>query len=417
MICCTSRTPSTRWRRAAVGAARRRVRRAGDVHRRADPAFFDCFADVLADDDVFAAIAAANAADVDAAPAQRPLDDPARALTESMRAGMVAGLRSWRDAPTRRRRSSWRPIDHDGWSVAVVARAARRRRLRVRGPAERVRRRHRRAAHRQHRRVPHRQRRARHGTGDHARTRVAPALAAAGLPARRGAAGRVAPRTPPGGRCSPTPRLALAVARGSGPAVAQLGAVARQHGVPVSLHGTGGAWIVGRTATPTPIGFAAAVEHSLDRKVCNTLNVCCIPRVARLLGSAVERGRRRGADVPRRERGTEADDPPGRRPTSSTGSAHEWEWEDVPEVLAGRWSTTWPTRSICATGTARGSSASLISEDAAEHDGFYAAVDAPFVGDGFTRWVDGQFALDQPELGPVELAGRPAVRPRRRAVR
>ena len=43
--------------------------------------------------------------------------------------------------------------------------------------------------------------------------------------------------------------------------------------------------------------------------------------------------------------------------------------------------------------------ASLISEDAAEHDRFYAAVDAPFVGDGFTRWVDGQFALDTPELG------------------
>ena len=30
---------------------------------------------------------------------------------------------------------------------------------------------------------------------------------------------------------------------------------------------------------------------------------------------------------------------------------------------------------------------------------FYAAVDAPFVGDGFTRWVDGQYALDTPELG------------------
>ena len=26
-------------------------------------------------------------------------------------------------------------------------------------------------------------------------------------------------------------------------------------------------------------------------------------------------------------------------------------------------------------------------------------MDAPFLGDGFTRWVDGQYALDQPELG------------------
>ena len=43
--------------------------------------------------------------------------------------------------------------------------------------------------------------------------------------------------------------------------------------------------------------------------------------------------------------------------------------------------------------------ASLVSDDAAEHDRFYDAVDAPFVGDGFTRWVDGQYALDTPELG------------------
>ena len=43
--------------------------------------------------------------------------------------------------------------------------------------------------------------------------------------------------------------------------------------------------------------------------------------------------------------------------------------------------------------------ASLVSDDRAEHDRFYDAVDAPFVGDGFTRWVDGQYALDTPELG------------------
>ena len=29
----------------------------------------------------------------------------------------------------------------------------------------------------------------------------------------------------------------------------------------------------------------------------------------------------------------------------------------------------------------------------------YRRVDAPFVGDGFTRWVDGQDALGEPELG------------------
>ncbi|RYG09382.1 MAG: glutamate-5-semialdehyde dehydrogenase, partial [Caulobacteraceae bacterium] len=29
----------------------------------------------------------------------------------------------------------------------------------------------------------------------------------------------------------------------------------------------------------------------------------------------------------------------------------------------------------------------------------YRAVNASFVGDGFTRWVDGQYALGKPELG------------------
>jgi glutamate-5-semialdehyde dehydrogenase len=30
---------------------------------------------------------------------------------------------------------------------------------------------------------------------------------------------------------------------------------------------------------------------------------------------------------------------------------------------------------------------------------FYNTIDSPFVGNGFTRWVDGQYALDRPELG------------------
>src|SRR6185436_17123028 len=72
-------------------------------------------------------------------------------------------------------------------------------------------------------------------------------------------------------------RVALAVARGSGKAVAQLGAVARQAGIPVSLHGTGGAWIVADESADAA-RFEAAVYASLDRKVCNTLGVCCIVR-------------------------------------------------------------------------------------------------------------------------------------------
>ena len=42
---------------------------------------------------------------------------------------------------------------------------------------------------------------------------------------------------------------------------------------------------------------------------------------------------------------------------------------------------------------------SLLSEDQDEHDRFFQRVDAPFVGDGFTRWVDGQYAFNRPELG------------------
>ena len=30
---------------------------------------------------------------------------------------------------------------------------------------------------------------------------------------------------------------------------------------------------------------------------------------------------------------------------------------------------------------------------------FYAEIEAGFVGDGMTRWVDGQYALNRPELG------------------
>ena len=42
---------------------------------------------------------------------------------------------------------------------------------------------------------------------------------------------------------------------------------------------------------------------------------------------------------------------------------------------------------------------SLVSDDPAEHERYFNALDAPFVGDGHTRWVDGQFALNKPELG------------------
>ena len=251
---------------------------------------------------------------------------------------------------------------------------------------------------------------------------LAPALAAAGLP--QGAASLVAsPERSAGWAMFSDRRLALAVARGSGAAVAQLGAVARQAGVPVSLHGTGGAWLV---AAPDADAerFAAVVETSLDRKVCNTLNVCCIDKsraadLVPLFLKALQRaGERRGHGCKLHVvQGDEHILPSGWLDRSVTvrraegdveellaetlaqaDLGREWEWEETPEVtlklvdgvdqavaLFNQYSPQF--------------TASLISEDPAAQEAFYQAINAPFVGDGFTRWVDGQYALNQPELG------------------
>jgi glutamate-5-semialdehyde dehydrogenase len=201
-------------------------------------------------------------------------------------------------------------------------------------------------------------------------------------------------------------RLALAVARGSGPVVAELGAVAAQAGIPVSLHGTGGAWmVVAGDASSTAV--TAAVRHSLDRKVCNTLNVCAIVRgdaatlvpafLAGLDAAAAERGTAARLHV---VDGGEAFVPRG--VSCSTvgegGLATEWEWEDTPEVTLVIVDSVDQAVDLCNRYSPH-FVASLISDDPAEHQRFYERVDAPFVGTGFTRWVDGQYALNAPELG------------------
>src|SRR5690606_7383919 len=107
---------------------------------------------------------------------------------------------------------------------------------------------------------------------------TAPALKEAGLP--EGAVTVVdSPSHAAGWALFGDSRLALAVARGSGPAVDTLGSLAQSAGVPVSLHGTGGAWlVVDRDATEEQL--SQNVHDSLDRKVCNTLNTCCILKEA-----------------------------------------------------------------------------------------------------------------------------------------
>ena len=76
----------------------------------------------------------------------------------------------------------------------------------------------------------------------------------------------------------------------------------------------------------------------------------------------------------------------------------EWEWERSPEVAVHVVDSVAEAVALHNRLSPR-FVASLISESPAEHDRFFATVDAPFVGDGFTRWVDGQYALGTPELG------------------
>jgi glutamate-5-semialdehyde dehydrogenase len=381
--------------------------------------FFSEFAVLLADDSAFGPIAEANATDVAAAKAAGRSTTRLE-LTPAMRSDMIDGLAVWEHAASGRD-GLVDTVEHDGWRLEAlraplgvvafvfegrpnvfadacgVLRSGNAVVFRIGSDAL--------------------------GTAraivDHA---LEPALTSSGLPIGAvqmvGSAARSA-----GHALFSDQRLALAVARGSGAAVAQLGAVASQAGIPVSLHGTGGAWIVtGERADEEAL--RDAVTHSLDRKVCNTLNCLAVlrSRADALVPAALE-----GLDAAAAKRGTvgrlhviegsqshipaerfnttvtiDRAEGPVAEPAASllpeAGLATEWEWENSPEftllvvdsveeavVLFNQYSPHFV--------------ATLISNDASEHQAFYASVDAPFVGNGFTRWVDGQYALDKPELG------------------
>jgi len=374
-----------------------------DVGDDAITSFFDRFAELLADDDAVAPIVEANARDVESARA-RGRSTTRLELTAGMRADMVRGLRTWRDSPTRRA-AHLATTQHRGWRVEQhraplgVVGFVFEGRPNVFADATGVLR-----------------------TGNTVVFRigsdalgtaraimelaVAPALEGAGLPA--GAVGLVdATAHAAGWALFADPRLSLAVARGSGRAVAQLGAVARQHGVPVSLHGTGGAWmVVAPDADPAALGLA--VEHSLDRKVCNTLNVCCVVRAGAdrllpvVLDAVVAAGRRRGTTPVVHPVHEQAIDAGGRplllQPVAPDDLATEWEWEDAPELAVVLVDSVEEAVRLCNRCSPR-FAASLLGGDEQVQQRFYDTVDAPFVGNGFTRWVDGQFAFDQPELG------------------
>lgn len=390
----------------------------GGVDDRAVDRFFGAFADRLADDDTIEPVLAANRADIDAA-RSRGRSTTRLELTPGMRDDMIAGLRAWAEMPSGRGTPT-ETVQHDGWSVELmraglgvvgfvfegrpnvfadacgVIRSGNTVVFRIGSDAL--------------------------GTAraivEHA---LDPALADAGLPP--GTASLIdSPSRATGWSMFSDPRLGLAVARGSGTAVSQLGAVAQQAGNPVSLHGTGGAWmLVGESADPDWLG--AAVTASLDRKVCNTLNTCCVTasRAEELMPVVID-----AVDRAASHRGTNArlhvvgdaasfvpvdrSEPieiaraeglvvePGCSLIEPDGLGTEWEWEDSPEVtlcvvddldeaveLFNRHSPRFVV--------------SVISEDVDEHERVFAAADAPFVGNGFTRWVDGQYALGRPELG------------------
>lgn len=249
-----------------------------------------------------------------------------------------------------------------------------------------------------------------------------PALRAAGLPV--GAVGLITSRERSAGwALFSDSRLALAVVRGSGAAVAQLASVARQSGIPVSAHGTGGAWlVVDRSADAARL--AGVVRHSLDRKVCNTLNVAVVVReraaelVPALVAAADEAAAARGGEARlhiaqgsqswlpaadlereidvRRAEGVVRELRADLIPVDHLGL--EWEWEGTPELSLAVVDDLAQAIELVNTYSPR-FVVSLVAEAADAQEGFFRAVDAPFVGDGFTRWVDGQYALQQPELG------------------
>ncbi|HZZ89794.1 MAG TPA: aldehyde dehydrogenase family protein [Caulobacteraceae bacterium] len=399
----------------AVGRATDAFAAMGDVSDAAVSAFFEVFAARLEDDGNWAPIEAANARDV-ADARSRGRSTTRLSASAKMRADMIAGLREWRDATPSRGRQVER-IEHDGWSVeqltaplgvvgfvfegrpnvfadaAGVLRGGNTVVFRIGSDAL--------------------------GTARaivaHA---LAPALAAAGLPA--GACVLVdSAEHAAGWALFSDARLGLAVARGSGRAVAQLGAVARQAGVPVSLHGTGGAWLVADTAADAT-RFAATVAASIDRKVCNTLNVCCIvrTRATELVPVFIEAlGGERASwklhvvegdteAVPDRWWSTKTDvlraegavtEPQVER-LDVADLGREWEWEATPEVTLKLVDDLGEAITLFNQYSPR-FSASLISDDPAAQERFYAQIEAGFVGDGMTRWVDGQYALNRPELG------------------
>ncbi|WP_277210079.1 aldehyde dehydrogenase family protein [Isoptericola croceus] len=386
--------------------------------------FYTAFADALADDAVWNLIETANTKDV--ARAEQVGHSTTRLrVSAQMRQDMIAGLRGWAAQQAARAEDSSagliERVEHDGWAVEIVSAplgvigfvfegrpnvfadaagvlaTGNTAVLRIGGDA-----------------LATAQAIDRHALRPALRATDLPDGAIALVPVRERAAGWA---------LFSDSRLALAVVRGSGAAVIQLSSVARQSGIPVSAHGTGGAWVVADGAAQAE-RFAGVVRHSLDRKVCNTLNVVAVVReradelVPVLLRAADEAADARGGVarvhvahgsegwvppaelerhiVVRRAAGPSDEPRASLLPLDELGT--EWEWEDTPElslVVVDDLDEAVALFNVHSPQFV----ASLVSADPAAHARFRDLVNAPFVGDGFTHWVDGQYALELPELG------------------
>jgi glutamate-5-semialdehyde dehydrogenase len=367
--------------------------------------FFHAFAQKLEDDAIFANIKTSNEDDV-ASALQRGRSTTRLMLSDPMRSDMISALHTWGDTP-HVDGAALASVDHQGWSVTAaksslgvvafvfegrpnvfadatgVLRSGNTCVFRIGSDA--------------------------FGTAQAIMNlAVLPALESCGLPL--GAISLVESRSHASGwALFSDKRVSLAIARGSGEAVSQLGAVARQFGIAVSLHGTGGAWMIAGEHADAQ-WLSKVVVNSLDRKVCNTLNVCCIvrSRANELVPLFVDAMNRAAllrdaiavihADSASQELMADQIRSIEVHKLSVDELGTEWEWENAPEcslvivndvdeaiALFNRYA---PSFII-----------SIISENEVELEKVWRETNAPFVSNGMTRWVDGQFALNKPELG------------------
>ncbi|MPZ22214.1 MAG: aldehyde dehydrogenase family protein [Dehalococcoidia bacterium] len=398
--------PAAQWRlaeQAVSGAtsAFQQVSRAG-AEQITD--FYDRFAANLRDEASWERVVEVNALDIEAARA-RGRSTTRLVADGKMRGAMIAGLETWRDMPNPNGVSG--SVQHEGWRIeqvragygvvgfvfegrpnvladgAGVLRSGNTAVMRIGSDAL--------------------------GTA-RALVELAlrPALEDAGLPPAAVTLLDSAEHAA-GWALFSDPRLGLAVARGSGESVLLLGSLARQAGIPVSMHGTGGAWIIADESA-SPGDLQAAVFHSTDRKVCNSLNTVCLPagRVQDLAkvvvaaleerGQALGHGYRlhvaRGSEdavpselfqrVVRVMRAAGEVEEPLADLIDGDQLGREWEWEQTPEVTLKVVASVDEAVELFNEQSPR-FIASLISNRRGEHERFFAAIDAGFVGNGFTR--------------------------------